>query len=92
MDYKEIPIRDQPPSKVELKKMLGFMDNNMKKLFNTSGQDYRAMGLKDKIEDMSQEEAFKLLSENGNLVKRPFLISTDWGTVGFKEDIWSQNL
>lgn len=92
IDYKAIPIRETPPKKTELKKMLGFLDGEIKKLFNTSGQDYRAMGLKDKVANMTEKEAFELLSQNGNLVKRPFLLSDNWGTVGFKEELWQENL
>lgn len=92
IEYKKIAIRDTPPKKTELKKMLGHMNGEIKRLFNTSGQDYRAMGLKDKIKDMKQTEALDLLSQNGNLVKRPFVLADDWGTVGFKEDEWKQNL
>ncbi|MEY4485137.1 MAG: hypothetical protein RL693_2589 [Verrucomicrobiota bacterium] len=57
---------------------------------NTSGQDYRAMGLKDSLPAMKTAEALKLLSENGNLVKRPFAIDPAKGVylVGFKEAEW----
>lgn len=92
IEYKAIPIRETPPKKTELKKMLGFLDGEIKKLFNTSGQDYRAMGLKDKIASMTEKEAFELLSQNGNLVKRPFVLTDTWGTVGFKEDTWKVQL
>lgn len=92
VDFKAIPIRDTPPKKTELKKMLGYMDGQIKKLFNTSGQDYRSMGIKDKIADMSEKEAIDLLSQNGNLVKRPFVLGDNWGIVGFKEDAWKKHL
>jgi len=88
IDANVLAIRETPPSVDELKFMLDQYDGNIKKLFNTSGQDYRAMGIKVKIDSMSTEEAFKLLSENGNLVKRPFVISGSKGLVGFKEDEW----
>jgi arsenate reductase len=92
VDYKAIPIRETPPKKTELKKMLGYMDGQIKKLFNTSGQDYRAMGIKDKIADMTDKEAIDLLSQNGNLVKRPFVLGDNWGIVGFKEENWKEHL
>ncbi len=92
IEYKDIAIRDTPPTKADLKKMLKFMDGEIKKLFNTSGQDYRAMNMKDKLPGLSNEEAFDLLSKNGNLVKRPFLISKGFGVVGFKEEIYKKNL
>ncbi len=88
IDYKAIPIRETPPSKAELKKMLACYDGDIKRLFNTSGQDYRAMKIKDKIKDMTEKEAFELLNGNGNLVKRPFVIDGSDGIVGFKEPEW----
>ncbi|MGB0371683.1 MAG: arsenate reductase family protein [Opitutales bacterium] len=87
-----LPIRETPPSTAELNAMLEFQDNQLKKLFNVSGQDYRKMGLKDTLPSLSQEEAIDLLAQNGNLVKRPFLISEDLGLVGFKEEVWRSTL
>ena len=88
--YSEIPIRERPPTKTEVKRMLGYLDGNLKKLFNTSGGDYKALNLKDKLPKMSRAEALELLSRNGNLVKRPFVISSDAGRVGFKEEVWRE--
>ena len=83
--YKNIPIRETPPSKAELKKMLGYLDGELRKLFNTSGGDYKAMNLKESLPQMSEKEALALLAENGNLVKRPFVLGEGVGTVGFDE-------
>lgn len=88
VDYKKIAIRENPPTKTELKKMLKHQGGELKKLFNTSGVDYRALNIKDKIKTITEKEAFDLLNSNGNLVKRPFLISENIGVVGFKEEIW----
>lgn len=57
----------------------------IKKFFNTSGVVYREMGLKDKMKDMSLDEAYNLLSSNGMLVKRPLATNGEIVTVGFKE-------
>ena len=88
--YTEIPIREQPPTKAECKRMLSYMDGNLRKLFNTAGGDYREMGLKDTLPSMGEAEAITLLTENGNLVKRPFVISKDSGTVGFDAARWAE--
>ena len=40
--FETIPIRQQPPTVAELKRMLGYV-GDMKRLFNTSGLDYKAM-------------------------------------------------
>lgn len=88
--FKSIDITEAPPSAAELKKMLKFQGGDIKKLFNTSGLVYREMKLSQKIKDMSVDEAIQLLSSNGKLVKRPFVLTSDTGLVGFKEDQWKQ--
>jgi len=89
IEFEELPIRTLPPSKAELSDMLGYYADDIRKLFNTSGGDYRAMKLSEKLPKMSTDEALELLASNGNLVKRPFLLGDDFGLVGFKEDEWA---
>jgi Spx/MgsR family transcriptional regulator len=79
-------ITTTPPSRAELERMLKFYNGNIRKLFNTSGQLYRELGLATKT--LSDDEALQMLSENGMLVKRPFLIGGDIGLVGFNEAAW----
>lgn len=88
--YEEAAIRDTPPTLSELREMVAAKNGDVRPLFNTSGMDYRALGLKDKLPAMPQEEALKLLSRNGNLVKRPFALDPGRGVflVGFKEAEW----
>lgn len=90
IEMEEIPIRETPPTKAELKQMLAHLDGELKRLFNTSGQDYRALNLKEKLGEMTESEAFDLLSQNGNLVKRPFVLTETEGTTGFKEEEWQR--
>jgi len=92
LEFDERAIRDTPPTKKELETMLKAYEGELRKLFNTSGLDYRAQNLKDKLPSMSKSEAFQLLSENGNLVKRPFLLSESLNAVGFKEADWADAL
>jgi arsenate reductase len=86
--FQLIPIRETPPTKAELRQMLKFYGGKVKHLFNVSGQDYRALGLGAKLPKLSDEQAIDLLSRNGNLVKRPFVLVGNTGIVGFKEDEW----
>ena len=81
-----IPIREQPPTRAELKRMLALCGGNLRKLFNTSGQTYKEMKLSERLPTMTQEEAFDLLAKHGNLVKRPFVLTAKGGAVGFNED------
>jgi arsenate reductase (glutaredoxin) len=86
--YETVPIREQPPTKKELKSMLVALGGELRRLFNTSGQDYKALNLKDKLPVISTEEAIELLAGCGNLVKRPFLLTSKGCVTGFKPDEW----
>ncbi|QYY34547.1 arsenate reductase family protein [Ruficoccus sp. ZRK36] len=90
--YEEIAIRETPPQRGEFETMLGAYDGELKRLFNTSGGDYKSMNMKDKLPGLCTEEACELLGSNGNLVKRPFLIGDGVALVGFKEDEWREAL
>lgn len=79
-------ITQQPPSLEELKKMIVYQHGQIKKLLNTSGQLYREMGLSKTT--LSTEELLLLLSREGMLVKRPFLLGENFGCTGFKEAEW----
>lgn len=83
-------ITQEPPSIEELKRMLTFQEGNLKKLFNTSGNLYKEMDLKKKLEGLSQSQALDLLHQHGMLVKRPFLLGDDFGLLGFKEKEWEK--
>ncbi|MGL1902191.1 MAG: Spx/MgsR family RNA polymerase-binding regulatory protein [Fibrobacterales bacterium] len=90
LEVTEVPIREKAPTKKELKQMLKIYEGEIKKLFNTSGVVYKAENWKDKIKDITVAEAIDALAADGNLVKRPFVISGDKGSVGFKEEIWQE--
>lgn len=85
-------IRETPPTPAELKSALKILGGDLRKLFNTSGMDYRALGMKDKLPAMTESEALDLLSKHGNLVKRPFLIGDGKALTGFKPEIWEKTL
>ena len=89
--YQKLPIREQPPTEAEIRRMLGYL-GDIKKLFNTSGQDYRALGVKDKLPRMTTDQVVKLLAQNGNLIKRPFVLTDKNGWVGFNEAMWKEFL
>ena len=92
ISYELLAIREQPPTVAELKLMLQ-VQKDLKKLFNTSGLEYKALNMKEQVKSLSEEQALKLLSQNGKLVKRPFLISSEGlALVGFKTEEWSKVL
>lgn len=92
IQFEEYPIRETPPTNDELATMLETRDGEMRKLFNTYSQDYRAAGLKDQLSDMATTEAFAILQKNGNLVKRPFLIGEGVAVNGFRTEEWEHLL
>lgn len=92
VEHTVLPIREQPPTVAELRRALAAVGGERRKLFNTAGRDYRAMGLKDQLAAMSDEEALKLLASHGNLVKRPLAVARDGVLVGFRAEAWSQEL
>lgn len=86
--FTALPIRGQPPTVAELQQMLR-LTGDLRRLFNTSGQDYKAMDLKNRLPALTETEALALLHAHGNLVKRPFLLLPDGGgTTGFKPAEW----
>ncbi len=91
IEFEEEPIRETPPSVPELRAMLTARHGDLRALFNTSGVDYRSLGMKDKLPKLSEAEALKLLSGNGNLVKRPFALDEKKGIflLGFREPEWT---
>ena len=90
--YDERHIKDNNPTIDELKVWHKQSGLPLKRFFNTSGLQYKALNLKEKLPAMSEEEQFKLLASDGMLVKRPLLIGDDFVLVGFKEDEWQARL
>ena len=89
ISFVERPIYTEPPTLVELRRMLGFQGGNLRRLFNTSGLEYRALGLAAKLPELTETDALTLLAGNGRLVKRPFLLGGKIGLVGFDADAWT---
>lgn len=85
-----IHIVEDTPAKEQLLAWMNQSGLEVKKFFNTSGKVYKEMGLKDKVGQMSKEEAAELLSQNGMLIKRPLLIDGEKVLVGFKEDDYAE--
>lgn len=81
-----IDIVETPPSLSKLKRALKASGLPVAKLFNTSGQSYRAGNYKRRLETMNDSEALTALSQDGKLIKRPLVFADDFVLVGFKED------
>ena len=90
--YDERHIKDDNPTVDELKAWQKQSCLPLRRFFNTSGLQYKALQLKDKLPAMSGEEQFKLLASDGMLVKRPILVGDGFVLVGFKEDEWKAHV
>jgi arsenate reductase (glutaredoxin) len=81
---------EQAPTAAEVKDWLSVSGLELKKFYNTSGEVYREMQLKDKLPAMKEQEQIGLLASNGRLVKRPVVMDGERLTVGFKEEEFEQ--
>ena len=91
-EFEKRDITSDNPTRDELEKWLAVSGREIKRAFNTSGIQYRALGLKDRLKDMSAEDALELLASDGMLVKRPVLVGEDFVLFGFKEAEWAENM
>lgn len=85
-------IVEDNPGKEELMAWAAKSGLPLKRFFNTSGNLYREMGLKDRLSAMTDEAQFELLASNGMMVKRPIIVADDFVLVGFKENDWENAL
>ena len=85
-------IVEDNPTAEELKAWWEKSGLPLKRFFNTSGLQYKALALKDKLPGMSEDEQFALLASDGMLVKRPILVGEDFVLVGFREAEWAARL
>lgn len=92
VDYQVRHIKEENPTVEELKAWHEKSGLPLKKFFNTSGLAYKALGLKDRLPTMSEEEQYQLLASDGMLVKRPLVIGDDFVLVGFREAQWQERL
>jgi arsenate reductase len=90
-----INLFETPPPAQLLSSLIDSSGLEIKKFFNTSGEVYKEMNLKDKLPSMTREQMVELLASNGRLIKRPIVFDGDKITVGYKEEhyeeIWGSN-
>ena len=92
IEFEDRHIVEQNPTEEELKIWIKESGLPLKRFFNTSGLQYRALGLKDKLADMSEEEQLSLLASDGMLVKRPILVGDGFVLTGFRQGEWEEKL
>ena len=79
VSYEARDIKLENPTAEELRGWWEKSGMPLKKFFNTSGLQYKALGLKDKLPD-------------GMLVKRPILVGEDFVRTGFRQAEWETAL
>ena len=89
-DFRDIKLEN--PTAEELTRWWKLSGLPLKKFFNTSGLQYKALGLKDKLPVMSEDEQIALLATDGMLVKRPLLVGEDFVLTGFRPKEWEERL
>ena len=92
VSYEARNIKEENPTVEELKAWHEKSGLPLKKFFNTSGLAYKALGLKDRLPAMTEEEQYQLLASDGMLVKRPLVVGDDFVLVGFREAQWQERL
>ena len=92
ISYAERDIQRERPTEDELRLWHARSGLPLRRFFNTSGLQYKALGLKEKLPGLSEDEQFALLASDGMLVRRPILVGADFVLVGFKPDEWNARL
>ena len=92
IEHTRIDIVEHPPSKTKLAKAKQLAGVELRKLFNTSGQSYKAGNWKDKLGTISEADALAALAADGKLIKRPLLLADGVALIGFKPDEWAEKL
>ena len=92
LPYEDRHIKENNPTYEELKLWRSRSGLPLKKFFNTSGLQYRALELKDRLPTMSEEEQLRLLASDGMLVKRPLVVTESSILVGFRAEQWEKEL
>ena len=92
VSYTSRHIKENNPTAEELTEWYKKSGLPLKKFFNTSGNIYKEMSLKDKLPQMTEEEQLELLASDGMLVKRPLAVTDQWAFPGFREKEWEDHL
>ena len=92
IEHEVLDIKEDHPDEDLLRKYYAMSGLPLKRFFNTSGIQYREMGLSKKLADMSEEEQIALLATDGMLVKRPLVVGDGFVLTGFKENEWTEKL
>lgn len=88
--YEERDISEDPPSRELLRTILSRSGVPLRRLFNTSGQLYRAGGYAERLKTMDEDSALTELAAHGMLIRRPLLLHGETALVGFDAAVYSR--
>ena len=77
-------IKENNPTEEELRAWHRLSGLPLRRFFNTSGLQYKALRLKDRLATMTEDEQFAILATDGMLVRRPLLVTEETVIPGFK--------
>jgi arsenate reductase len=86
--FEPVDIVKQPPSRAALERAAKLAGVPTRKLFNVSGESYRAGNYKERLPGMTDAQAFVALAADGKLIKRPLALGDGVALVGFDEAAW----
>lgn len=89
LNYELVNITMNAPTKDELEWAYSKYEK-WGRVFNTSGIKYREEGISAKVKELDHSSLYKILANDGMLVKRPFLVIGQDVTTGFKEEEWQK--
>ena len=92
IDIESKHIVETPPTVGELTEWITRSNLPLQKFFNTSGQKYRELNLKNRISTIPEKELIELLASDGKLIKRPLLVTDSQVLVGFNAELWQDVL
>lgn len=84
-EVESVHIVESPPSLAQIKDAWQRSGLDLKRFFNTSGQSYRALNLKERYTTLDDEARLALLAADGKLLKRPLLVGEEGVLVGFNQ-------
>ena len=92
IEHEVLDIKEEHPDESALREYYAMSGLPLKRFFNTSGMQYRELGLSKKLPEMTEDEQFSLLASDGMLVKRPLVVGDGFVLTGFKEAEWEEKL
>lgn len=86
-----IDMVESTPDKEELSEIINRGEYEIDDFFNKRGKKFKELELGEKLPEMSDDEKLEILSSDGMLIKRPFVVSKDTVILGFKEDVYAES-